>query len=69
MSNVKLSAEQCLEIGLRALSLKKYDLSLEWLHRAQTLQLEKNDLSAIDLNVLNQSINFAITEVRDSENI
>ncbi|CAL8109415.1 unnamed protein product [Orchesella dallaii] len=61
-SNVKLTAEQCMEIGLRAVALKQYDHALEWLILAQNKHLDAEDDSEIDLKFLQQSLDYAIKE-------
>lgn len=62
-SGINLTAEECLEIGLRALSLKQYDFALEWLHLSKTKHLHEEDNSEVDMNFLEQTLKYAIKEV------
>ncbi|ODM96536.1 Prolyl 4-hydroxylase subunit alpha-2 [Orchesella cincta] len=61
-SNVKLTAAQCMEVGLRAVALKQHGHALEWLYLAQNKHLNGEDDSEIDAKFLQQSLDYAMKE-------
>ncbi|CAL8139599.1 unnamed protein product [Orchesella dallaii] len=62
-SNVRLTVEQCMEIGLEAVALDQHDDALEWLRLAQTthMSMEKDD-TEIDSLYLNKVLASAIDQ-------
>ncbi|CAL8128806.1 unnamed protein product [Orchesella dallaii] len=60
LSGVKLSSEQCMEIGQHALTLGKFNYALEWLRVAQIKQKTESTWSTLDPNLLESSMDKAI---------
>lgn len=62
-SNVILTAEECLEIGIRAMALRQHDFALEWLYLAKLKRIKEDDGSEVDMNFLEQTLQYALKEV------